>query len=312
MRQDILFLFYSNFGLCQANLKRLRRLNPDVKIFAYYTGSPENRVTAAEAVEGFVDDYYAFPFDRPARWRWQHFDQMLVVWFEKRGRELEWDTVFLVQWDMLVAAPIQKIYPELMPNQALLTPVRCMSEIEDTWFHAQPENSDLQGFRHWLKVRFGYNDEIYATPVVIAGLPRCFFVAALDRGYPETGYIEYTLPTMMYVYGIEVAYDTRYEVWWNPESVEGCRPVGCTVSVDQVQIPRSQMYEELSRADGNRIFHPIVRPIPSFAGNQIAAWALAKFFVAYERSPLNQVHWDKVRRLPYELYASLTNIDRQS
>jgi hypothetical protein len=300
MQMAVLFLFYKEFDLCRANLRRLRRLNPGVAIFAYHTGDPGNAPAAGAAVDGLVDDFYAFPLERDAGWRWEHFDQLLVTWYAQRGQQLDWDSLFLVQWDMLVAAPIRSLYPNLRADQLLLPGLACMSDIEH-WYHfADPRNSDLAGFKRWLADRFDYRGEVYAYPIIVAALPRIFFAATQQSGYPETGYIEYTLPTMAHVYGLEIVNDPRYEIWWEPKGEGGGQiehlPAGCAISVFAQEIPRSRLYGELARSQGARMFHPVYRPIPPFVENRALAWVLSKFFGAYENSFVYRIPWGKWRR----------------
>lgn len=295
MQMAILFLFYKEFGLCRSSLKRLRRLNPGVRIFAYHTGAPENGLSAKAEVEGFVDDFYAFPLERDARWRWEHFDQILMTWYERHGQGLEWDSVFLVQWDMLVAAPIRSLYPGLRADQVLLPGLERMGDI-DRWYHfADPRNSDLSGFKSWLAERFAYRGDVYVYPIVVVVLPRAFFAAAQRLGYPEVGYIEYTLPTMAHVYDLEIVRDARYAVWWNPEANGGGNiehlPEGCVISVFAQEMPRSLVYAELARRGGARMFHPVYRRIPAIAERRWVAWVLSRFFWVYEHSFVYRIRW---------------------
>ena len=78
MTPDVLFWFYKDFQICRDRLKKLRKLNKNIRIYALYGGPLPEASKALTYIYDLVDDYYVYPHEKQPRWKWKHGDQMIA------------------------------------------------------------------------------------------------------------------------------------------------------------------------------------------------------------------------------------------
>ncbi len=258
LKLDILFWFYKDFEICRERLEQLRGLNKDIKIFALYGGALEEEQGARNSLADIVDDFYYFPHEKAPDWKWKHGDQLIVDWFSSRGKDLDWETIFVLQWDMLVLSPLEEIFSDLEPGQIVLSGYRPISEIVEWWPWAKPPlSSDLDKFKAYLKVELGYQEDLYACLFVIACLPRDFLYNYSELSNPEIGFLEYKLPTMANYFKTPVFSSTQTTPWWASDPLTADAPESeKVINAVGIEISESVIFSELEKQNGKRIFHP--------------------------------------------------------
>ena len=95
--------------MCVERARRLRRLNPSLKLYVLYGGDLAEADRFREALDEYSDDFYAFSADWSAERKWLHGDQMIATWHRDRGANLPWDTIFIAQWDILMLEPLDRL-----------------------------------------------------------------------------------------------------------------------------------------------------------------------------------------------------------
>ena len=122
MKLAVLFWFYKDIPLCVERLTRFRRLNPELEVFALYGGEISFSGGAREALAGLVEDFYCFDQIKGAEWKWRNGDHLIAHWYLERGVDLEWDSIFILQWDMLVLGKsLGSLLSNLEPRQLVLS-----------------------------------------------------------------------------------------------------------------------------------------------------------------------------------------------
>src|SRR3989338_3624133 len=110
MKLSVLFWFYKEPEVCENRLQILKKHNPDLKIFGLYGGKISKAGEYQDKLGKYLDDFYIFTANTDENWKWINGDLMILDWYEKKGRNLEWDSVTVVQWDMLVLDSLKNIF----------------------------------------------------------------------------------------------------------------------------------------------------------------------------------------------------------
>lgn len=267
MRLAIVFWFYKEFDLCAGRLRSLRKLNPGVPIYGLYGGELEGARAAADRLGPLLDDLFVFSEPRDSHWKWLNGDQVIAAWMRERGSTLPWDTVVLVQWDMLVAAPLTEVFEGLGAGEAVLSGFRPLAETADWWGWAggrDPEKRTmLTEFTDSLRRDWDYDGPLWCCLFIVVCLPRAFLAryAAQPLG---AGFLEYKIPTLARVWGVPVRMDFDVAPWWAADPSTREAPARERVlNAVGAEVSWKTLTEELGRADGRRVFHPYGGPLPA-------------------------------------------------
>ena len=255
----------------------IRKNNPSISIFVLFGGAGGQSQVFAEALHGLYDDFWVFDGEPPAaahdtldgafrggnEWKWYYGDLLLLEWYKKRGTALVWDTVFVVQWDMLVYGRIDGMFPGLKKDQTLFSGLRPVSEVEQAWDWTSPLKPNFRKsyleFLEYTKTQFGRTTPPMCCLAIVMALPRIFFERFAAVPHPEIGFIEYKLPTYADLFQIETCRPSNLDVWWDdlePHSWRG------TLHAGPIEIEPLTMVLERMRPRGKRIFHPYLKSLP--------------------------------------------------
>lgn len=208
----ILFWFYKNERVCANRVRHLRRLNPDTPIYGLY-GGPRANAQKFERALPELDDFWSYPDEAPASWAWRNGDLLIRRWHTERGRDLVWDSVFVVQWDMVLTKPLSRLL-SLERDDFLVSDLRAMHEVEAWWVWVNgDERAEYDAFCAHVRNVHGFAGEPLSCVFVVACLPRSFLdrFAAVER--PELGFLEYKLPTYAAAFGYRLVSDPRFRCW---------------------------------------------------------------------------------------------------
>jgi hypothetical protein len=278
MKPDVLFWFYKDLDVCENRLLLLRHFNPEVRIYALYGGPPAGAAAAEQRLGPLCDDFYAFLEDRDLAWKWRNGDRMITAWYRDRGAALPWETVIVMQWDMLALKPLAEAFEMLEPGQLLLSGYRPLEEVQDWWGWVNGENEAeyraFQAFKEEVSTQLHYDGPFYACLFIVACLPRVF----LERyaATPTSGFLEYAMPTLARAFGIPVCTDHPYDPWWAAD------PGGHTVPEERrtlnalgKPVPSHIVFADYARPGSRRFFHPYRKPVPLWMLSPGLASALA-------------------------------------
>ncbi len=285
MRLAVLFWCYKAPELCADRLRHLRGEDPDVAIYVLYGGDPTEAGVFRDALDPYADDFYAFEDAPPpgaeeldvlfrggAHWKYYYGDLLIAAWFRDRGSALEWDSITVVQWDMLVFGRIAEVFRCLRPDEALFSGLRPISEVEDAWAWTSPaqprERAQYTGFLDHVREWYDYADEPLGYVAVVTCLPRSFLVRFCEIERPELGFLEYRLPIYAQIFGTRLCTEHPFRPWWG--AVEPYDP-DHTLRARPVEISALTIWRELQDPDGARVFHPYWRRTPK----GLVGWARA-------------------------------------
>ena len=240
----------------------LRQYNPHVPIFGLYGGEPSAAAAFASATGAMLDDSFVYSSAQQPPWKWRNGDLMIVDWYRDRGRELDWDTLLVVQWDMLVCAPVEQLFRELGEGELLLSNLRSVDEIDPAWHWIGERREEFETFVSHVRSR-GYEGSLLACQFVVAALPRPFLEAYGGVHQRELGFLEYRLPTYARMFGIPFSSIEGFDCFWRDDPACRDRPESERVlTAGPAEIPLRRIRAHLERVDGSRMFHPFERTFP--------------------------------------------------
>jgi len=252
-RQDlaILFWFYKEPTVVLNRLKGIRRVNPNVPIFGVY-GGKHSAIGQFSSSSQLLDDLWVHP-EMPEEWAWRNGDLMLTRWYTERGYLLDWQQVFVHQWDLLTTIPVQDFVIS-SHKEILLTGVRSLDEIADHWIWVQPWSIYYGEFKNFCSHPFIEGHSIWACIFIFAIFTRAFltdFAKVVDN---IPGFIEYRIPTVARILGYSFAPCEVCPDWddHGDPFLNGCQR---EVSIEQVR-------QRFRNSNGIMFFHPVYGLVP--------------------------------------------------
>jgi hypothetical protein len=251
----ILFRFHDHFDVCRDRIALIRRLNPGIEIHGLY-GGPEGR---EDALSDLIPVYAPslsnqFQGGRTS-FMWKHNDLGIRAWFALNGRDLEFDMLHVLEWDLLVLEPVERAFAAVGEGRVGLTGVRPLVDVRDwRWMNCEPPVSEWKGLLAFARERFGYN----RIPHACQGPGMCFPKSFLEQ-YADAGadvlqlcHEELRLPLYAQVLGFDPVDTGITREWVTP--FFNCR---------KQAIPRRTVELELAKPNGCRVFHPFFERLGS-------------------------------------------------
>ena len=138
----ILFWFYKDPKVTLNHLRLIKRTNPKLKIYGLYGGPRSSKKSFREKLAPLLDSFYATP-SQDKEWKWRHGDLAILDWYEKEGMDLKWESIALVQWDMLVFDSLLNWFSDLKKGQIFLSGLRTISKVlELGWYWTSPTRKE--------------------------------------------------------------------------------------------------------------------------------------------------------------------------
>jgi len=283
MKLAILFWFYKEPQVCKNRLEILRRYNTDMPVYGLYGGDPKEANRYRLTLGEYLDDFYVFDQQEDINWKWLHGDLMIADWYRERGTRLSWDTIVIVQWDMLVYGPVSKIFSMLEEDQILLSGLRPIEEVEQRWSWVRPDNPDLRetylGFLEYVRRHCNFDQKPLCCLFIVVCLSRSFLTRYSRVEQPELGFLEYRVPIYAQIFGTPFCTEHPFEPWW--DNIDPFRE-DLVLNAAPRRISRRTILRHLINPKGARVFHPYSRISPIGKVQWARAYASAAFRTALE------------------------------
>ncbi len=171
---------------------------------------------------------------------------------------MEWDSVFLAQWDLVAVAPLRSLLPPMAVGDMLISGVRPVREVEDWWQWVRGEaRGEYDAFLGHVAARYGPVDDPLCCQFIGLVAPRSFMARYAGIDEPELGFLEYTIPVYSQVFGTPLVRDTCFRPWWPEEpATSGASRTQTLVHAWATPVRLPVMLYEAARPGGRRLFHP--------------------------------------------------------
>lgn len=253
MNLAILFWFYKEPEICENRLQILKKNNPNLKIFGLFGGEKKEVDVYKEKLGKYLDDFYVFSANHGSDWKWINGDLMILDWYENRGVNLMFDSVVVVQWDMLVFDSLEKQLSGIKKREIFLSGLKNLDEeTEKKWDWTTPDGKERQNYINFLgytKDNYGYKDNPpLCCLFIIQVFPRIFFEKYLTVENREIGMLEYKVPIYAKIFDVPF-YEKDFGVRWHGSEIKPLNAI-------PEEIPEQYIRQQLSKESGWRLFHP--------------------------------------------------------
>ncbi|MFJ4936064.1 hypothetical protein ACIP8U_19715 [Streptomyces pseudovenezuelae] len=246
------FRFHRDPLISRVRVGLLRRLNPGVSVHGIFGGGGGVREAACRATGRRLlglDTLYCSP--RDGHWNWKNGDLVLLDWYREQGHRLSFDVLHLVEWDLLLTEPLDRLYASVPPEAVGLTALTPLSVIggDWRWLAGRDEAREWRELLGYARTAFGYDGTPYGCLGVGPCFPRAFLHDYAAADPPDLGNDELRYPLFAQLLGHPVA-DTGFRhAWHSAVDDRYFNAVGASVDPDTVSA-------ELAAPDGRRAFHP--------------------------------------------------------
>lgn len=253
MNLSILFWFYKEPEICKNRLEILKKNNPSLKIYGLYGGGLKQVENFQKILGSLLDDFYVSPY-KDTDWKWINGDLMILDWYNKRGKNFTWDSMAIIQWDMLIFDSLKNQFPNLDKDQIFLSGLKRLDKhTEESWDWTQTsgkERINYLAFLKYVKEKYGYNEDPPLCSLFIFEIfPRIFFEKYLEVENKEIGMLEYKIPIYAEIFKIPF-YQKDLGVLWDENYKQ------FPLNAIPKEIETSYINSELQNPKGWRIFHP--------------------------------------------------------
>ena len=235
--------------ICKNRIQLLKKFNPNIKIFGLFGGKKKDFKKFKNVCREMENVYIIS--GKTKRWRWKNGDLALREWFRDYGKNLKFDMLHLIEWDLLLFDSIPNIYKKIPKNGVGLTGLMPIKEMDRIWKWVSKEPYKTQWFEllGFVRKKFGYNKEPYGCIGGGVCLPRKFMEEYSKIKVPEFCNDEIRYPLFSQVFGIKLCDTGFYRKWFDNEEHKYLNALGEKVSLSTIK-------KELSKLSGRRVFHP--------------------------------------------------------
>lgn len=251
MKRIILFRYHKKPLICRNRLLQLKKLNPTVKIFGLYGGEEINFPKYKKALEPFLEHNYCLK-NKTKDWRWRNGDLGIRLWYKAVGNKINFEMLHFIEWDLLLVDSLDKIYKKIPKNCVGLTALTPLKNVESrwNWTSKEPMKSEWLKLLKYVKKRFKYSKQPYASLGPGSCLPKKFLDKYSSINVPELCHDELRLPLFGQIFDFKLI-DTGFHKKWFDE--EQNKKFTCGGGY---KIILKTVKEELKKKNGARAFHP--------------------------------------------------------
>lgn len=249
----ILFWFYKEPKICENRLKFLRKYNPETKIFGLYGGDQAEAKKYEKLLRKYLDNFYVSPH-KNRHWKWVNGDLMILDWYKRRGKNLAWDSLAVVQWDMLILTNLKKYFNGIKKYQIFLSGLRLLTkEIEKKWMWTRKGNKHRKNYLNfidYIEKEYNFKRPAFCCLFIFQIFPKIFFEKYLKVKNKRVGMLEYKVPVYAKIFKTSF-YRKNIGVGWLKNA--GKYPLNAVNKIRE----ESYIRKELRKKNGWRIFHPV-------------------------------------------------------
>ncbi len=253
MKRIILFRYHKKPYVCRDRLWQLKNFNPGIKIFGLYGGNESEFTKYEKYLSPYLEHNYCIK-DKSNFWKWKNSDLGIRLWHKDIGKNLDFDMLHVIEWDLLLFDSLNDLYKKIPRNSIGLTGLNPLEnvKIKWTWVFEEPYKKQWEKLLKYAKDSFEYNEQPYASLGPGPCLPKNFLDKFISVHVPDLSNDETRLPLFGQLLGFKLFETGFYPRWSDPKIMKFFNCYGR-------EIPLGRIKNELKRKNGRKSFHPYRR-----------------------------------------------------
>ena len=258
MNRIILYRYHNNPDFCIDRLKSIKQYNPHTPVYGMFGGEEDEYEAYNDILKDYLDGNYCIR-NKSSFWKWKNSDLAYRLWFMDYGKNIQFDSIVVLEWDLILFDNIENIYGHINADQIGLTGLTPLSKIEKEWFWTRnPEQR-----KYWLELlehvekEFNYNEQPHGALCPGVCLPRKFLEKYASIEPLELCHDELRIPLYGQALGFSLVDTGFYKKWFSKKEWK-------YFNCNNQDIKLKRINKELGKKKGRRVFHPfreILEPI---------------------------------------------------
>ncbi len=250
MNRIALFRYHNNIEGCINRLRFFKQMQPKVPVIGLFGGNENEFEHYNQVLSDWLDNNYCIN-NHTALWKWKNGDLAVQEWFRDQGHEMDFDVVHMLEWDLLLFAPLDELHRDIPNNGIGMAGLTPLEKVKKKWFWVR--NCEQQQQWEALK-KFLFEKWQYEGPYLASVAPGMFFSRKFLEDFaqydiPDWGNDEIRLPNLAQAMGYPVHHLGFFKRWFSKRE---WRYFNC----NDMEIADKTIHRELKKKDGRRVFHP--------------------------------------------------------
>jgi hypothetical protein len=243
-----LFRYHKDAEVCANHLELFRKYNPEIEVHGVFGGEIKE-YEELKTILNLSSDYFIKNISVENKWK--SFDFVLKEWYANRGKHLNFDRVFLLEWDFIIFKPLTEVFPNLNSRQLAFSGLVPMKKIEHKWYWTKSEvrKPEWEALKVYVKDKYNYTEPDFACVCPGMNISREFLESMESTELPEYCNDEVRFPVYAGIGDFELMDTGFFKKWFSKREY---RYFNCNGFDVQEKIIR----RELKRNSGRRVFHP--------------------------------------------------------
>ena len=258
MKRIVLFRFHKDLNICINRLKLLHRFNPGIQIIGLWGGEASGFQEAQATLAPYLDHVWDIPVASP-EWKWKNGDLSLMMWYRQLGKDLSFDMLHLLEWDLLVLDSLDNVYGAAGRKGVALTALTPLERIQDhwNWTAHEPLRSEWHQLQQHVKDLHGWQGPYFACQGPANAFSKAFLDRYAQEDIPELMHEELRLPLFAQAYGFELT--GLPHIYREIQHKKDMRYFNC----EKILIKKKVIRWELLKPSGRKVFHPYQKLLPT-------------------------------------------------
>jgi hypothetical protein len=250
MKRIIVFRYHDQLDVCKSRLMLLKQFNPNTPIYGLY-GGPEDQYSDYESgLSELLSANYCFK-GKDAKWKWKNGDLVILEWFKDFGKDIDFRSLVLSEWDLVFFKPIETLYQHIPFESIGLTGLVPLSSVEKKWFWtADPvHGEDWEKLLEHAVNEHNYSSKPFACILPGAHISKTFLQFFSNTEVKDLCHDELRIPLYAQILGFDIRDTGFYHSWFSRSELN-------FFNANEVEITSETINKQLQKKNGRRVFHP--------------------------------------------------------